>query len=48
MQFNSDRFKRKEKKCFAGGGRSDLPFWKNIVAGGSAGAIEILIMYPTG
>ena len=23
------------------------PFWKNVVAGGGAGIIEILVMYPT-
>eukprot|EP00735_Rhodelphis_limneticus_P005706 TRINITY_DN1767_c0_g1::TRINITY_DN1767_c0_g1_i1::g.25239::m.25239 TRINITY_DN1767_c0_g1::TRINITY_DN1767_c0_g1_i1::g.25239 ORF type:complete len:306 (+),score=44.48,sp/Q99297/ODC2_YEAST/44.95/5e-77,Mito_carr/PF00153.22/1.4e-27,Mito_carr/PF00153.22/1.1e-17,Mito_carr/PF00153.22/8.1e-20 TRINITY_DN1767_c0_g1_i1:53-919(+) len=27
-------------------GHGDLPFWKHVVAGGSAGLVEILVMYP--
>jgi len=41
--------KPEEKKAqgHGHGGHADQPFWKNVVAGGSAGIMEILCMYPT-
>ena len=46
--FSIKEYKRKNSYSFAPSGHSDLPLWKNIVAGGVAGTIEILAMYPTG
>eukprot|EP00743_Colponemidia_sp_Colp-15_P006251 GILK01006726.1.p1 GENE.GILK01006726.1~~GILK01006726.1.p1 ORF type:complete len:307 (-),score=37.03 GILK01006726.1:502-1389(-) len=34
------------KPATSGHGANPMPFWKNVVAGASAGLVEVLIMYP--